>query len=146
MIYSFHNSAFRDQQTGLYNEAYFMEVFYREWHRMLREKLALSLLVIHPQLDISHDNGMSEYLNLATLLDKSTYRATDLVSRFAERKFIIGLFDLAPQGAEVVIARILERIAQAGDSNLQAAKKLLSAPCTSFQAMILISMRHSTVR
>lgn len=122
MIYSFHNSSFRDQQTGLYNEAYFMEVLYREWHRLIREQKAMSILVVHPHLDISNSRGFDEYRQLAHVLDDSIYRSTDLVSRFCERKFIIGLFDLAQQDAMVVIDRILARINQSEESILQVAK------------------------
>lgn len=120
MIHSFHNSSFRDQETGLYNEAYFMEVFYREWHRMLREHHALSVLVIHPQVDISNPRGFDEYKKLADVISRSTFRATDLVSRFNEREFIVGLFDLAPNDATVVINRILADISQTDDLVLHA--------------------------
>ncbi len=110
MIYSFHNTSFRDQQTGLYNEAYFMEVFYREWHRVIRENKALSILYIQPKLNLHSSNDIEEFQQLAKLLENSTYRATDLVSRFNHSRFIIGLFDLAPEGALVVIERIIQNL------------------------------------
>ena len=112
MIYSFQNSCFRDKDTGLYNEAYFMEMFYREWHRMIREHHALSVLVIHPNLDIMNPKGMQEYINLANVLQNSIKRTTDLVSRFHKNEFIVGLFDLTPDGTTTIIERLLQNIQQ----------------------------------
>lgn len=110
MIYSFENASFRDKETGLYSEAYFMEMFYREWHRMIREHQALSVLVIHPNIDIMNPQGMEKYVQLARLLDENTKRTTDLVSRFHNSEFIIGLFDLSPNGTTTIIERILHAI------------------------------------
>lgn len=123
MIYSFENSAFRDKQTGLYSEAYFMEIFRREWHRMIREHHALSVLVVHPNLDLKQPQGLEEYVNLAHLLDESTKRTTDLVSRFNNTEFIIGLFDLTPDGTTTIIERILEGIKGTNNGALVQAKQ-----------------------
>lgn len=122
MIYSFENSVFKDKETGLYSEAYFMEVFHREWHRMIREHHALSVLIIHPNLDIDKPKGLQEYVNLAHLLNDSTKRTTDLVSRFHNNEFIVGLFDLNPDGTTTIIQRILNSIKQGGNGTLLLAK------------------------
>lgn len=116
MAYSFSNASFRDQDTGLYNEAYFMEMFYREWHRMIREHSALSVLVVHPNLDIQNPTGLQDFKTLAKLIDGSTKRTTDLVSRFHNNEFIIGLFDSCPKGTQTIIERILGAI-QASNAN-----------------------------
>ncbi len=122
MIYPFENSVFKDKETGLYSEAYFMEVFHREWHRMIREHQALSVLVVHPNLDINKPSGLQEYVNLAHLLNDSTKRTTDLVSRFHNNEFIVGLFDLNPDGTTTIIQRILNSIKQDGSGTLKHAK------------------------
>jgi diguanylate cyclase (GGDEF)-like protein len=122
MIYSFQNACFRDKETGLYNEAYFMEMFHREWHRMIREHHALSVLVVHPNLDIMNPRGMEEYVTLAQILEQTTKRTTDLVSRFKDNEFIIGLFDLTPDGTTTIIERILDAIKQSPNGSLASAK------------------------
>ena len=122
MIYSFENSVFKDKETGLYSEAYFMEVFHREWHRMIRAHHALSVLIIHPNLDINKPKGLQQYVNLAHLLNDSTKRTTDLVSRFHNNEFIIGLFDLTPDGTTTIIERILSSIKQSDSGTLVQAK------------------------
>ena len=122
MIYSFENACFRDKDTGLYSEAYFMEIFYREWHRMIREHNALSVLVIDPHIDIKSASGLQSYVNLAQLLESSTKRKTDLVSRFHDSEFIIGLFDLSPDGTTTIIERILETIENQTDGAVPSAK------------------------
>ena len=50
MIYSFRNSGFRDPETGVYNQTYFMEVFNREWHRHIRDNQSLALLYLCPHI------------------------------------------------------------------------------------------------
>lgn len=124
MIYSFQNTSFRDQQTGLYSEAYFMEIFYREWHRMMRERHALSLLVVHPNIDIVTAEGLKQYVSLANLLEQSIKRSTDIVSRFQNNEFIIGLFDLNHKGTSTVLKRIVSMAQQhsnGGPSRLNSA-------------------------
>lgn len=117
MIYSFENALFRDKETGLYSEAYFMEMFHREWHRMIREHNALSVLVVHPNVDIMNPKGMEDYIHLARLIDGSTKRNTDLVSRFHNNEFIIGLFDLSIEGTDTIIQRMLNTIKQSTVEN-----------------------------
>jgi PleD family two-component response regulator len=122
MINSFQNSSFRDKETGLYNEAYFMEIFYREWHRLIRESHALSLLLIRPNLNIVNPEELKEYVTLAHLLDENTKRTTDLVSRFHHTEFIVGLFDLNCQGTTTIIERILTTIKHFSDDRFNGAK------------------------
>jgi GGDEF domain-containing protein len=117
MIYSFENSSFRDRETGLYSEAYFMEIFHREWHRMIREHHALSVLVVHPNLDILSPDGMQDYVQLAQIINKNTKRTTDLVSRFHNNEFIVGLFDLTADGTTTIIERILTAIKISSEHN-----------------------------
>ncbi|MFT4926715.1 MAG: PleD family two-component response regulator [Phenylobacterium sp.] len=112
MLHSFQNISFRDEQTGLYSEAYFMEVFYREWHHMIREQLALSLLVVRPNLNLITEDGLKEYILLAQLLGDATKRQTDVVSRFHNNEFVVGLFNLDSEGTTAVIERIKASVEQ----------------------------------
>lgn len=107
MVYSFRNAAFRDQQTGLYSQAYFMEVINREWHRLLREQQAMSLLLVDPHLSLE-DSQQNLYLlnKIAAVLERSANRESDLVSRLEPMQFMLGLFQLNASGTEVVCSRI----------------------------------------
>jgi hypothetical protein len=79
------------------------------------------VLIIHPNLDINKPKGFQEYVSLAQLLNDSTKRTTDLVSHFNNDEFIIGLFDLTPDGT-TIIERILNTIKQSGSGTLVQAK------------------------
>ncbi|GGY88852.1 deoxycytidylate deaminase [Shewanella fodinae] len=105
MIYSFSNSGFRDPETGVYNQTYFMEVFHREWYRHLREQQSLALLYLSPLLP-----GM---INQPHLLDfftgrvqASLLRATDLLARLNQQLFAVGLFNTDEAGTRTVLERI----------------------------------------
>ncbi len=103
MIHSFQQASFRDNETGLYNQAYFLEIINREWHRALRENSPLAIILFEPHLKQDHQG---EFLELAELLDQQTYRSSDILSRFDQSHFAMGLFSLDEKGAKVVIKRI----------------------------------------
>ncbi|MBV7315191.1 diguanylate cyclase domain-containing protein [Shewanella sp. NIFS-20-20] len=109
MIYSFRNASFRDSQTGVYNQEYFLEVFNREWHRHLREEQSLALVYLRP-----HVHEMVKHPKLLEIfsheVEKSLLRATDLMAKFNQDIFALGLFNVNEQGAEVVIERIEHQI------------------------------------
>lgn len=123
MMFSFQNAAFRDQITGLYNQAYFMEVINREWHRLLREQQAMSLLLVDPHLSLE-DSQQNQFLltKIAQILEKSASRESDLVSKFDPMHFMLGLFHLNANGTEVVCDRIAAMCEQL-DLELQEARK-----------------------
>ncbi len=87
-----------DFLTGLANRARFNDIFEREKHRALREKLALTLLVI--DLDYfkevndqyGHEAGDKALVYVAKLLQKRL-RATDLACRLGGEEFGIILVD-----------------------------------------------------
>ncbi|RCU49411.1 diguanylate cyclase [Corallincola holothuriorum] len=113
MIFSYRNSAFRDVVTGLYNQAYFLEVFQREWKRQLREQQSLSILLIDPHLPHTPQAQQKLLLNkLARLLEDSTYRATDIVSRIDPMLFTLCLFNLNESGTETVLNRLFAMLEQ----------------------------------
>lgn len=110
MIFDRFSTSFRDSLSGLYSEAYFAEVFQREWHRMLREQDALSVIIIHPHLNINDENDQLSFKLIAEIIASETKRATDIACRFQANEIAIGIFNLTPQGTEVVIQRILQQV------------------------------------
>ncbi|MCG9696259.1 diguanylate cyclase [Shewanella sp. Isolate11] len=105
MIYSFSNSGYRDPETGVYNQTYFMEIFNREWHRHIRENQSLALLYLCPHID--------ETLKQPHLLElfikkvqEGIMRTTDVVARLNLDNFALGLFNIDQSGTQTVIDRI----------------------------------------
>jgi len=107
MIIDRFSTSFRDGISGLYSEAYFAEVFQREWHRMLREQDALSIIIIHPHLNIETPEDRMSFKLIAELVESSTKRSTDLACRFQNNEIAVGVFNLDENGTETVITRIL---------------------------------------
>ena len=110
MIFSFSNSGFRDPETGVYNQTYFMEVFNREWHRHARDSQSLALLYISPHI---HESLKQPHLleRFTQQLQESLLRSTDLIARMNHNKFALGLFNITEAGTETVLKRIDEQIA-----------------------------------
>ncbi|MBE0363487.1 hypothetical protein PULV_a0938 [Pseudoalteromonas ulvae UL12] len=106
MIFSFQNASFRDHDTGLYNQAYFMEVFNREWHRLIRDQDALTVILVDPHVNLRDEQQKILFVELANILKLQTYRSTDLVCRFNDNYFALGLFGLNQGGTNVIIERI----------------------------------------
>ncbi|MEC4726008.1 diguanylate cyclase [Shewanella sp. D64] len=111
MIYSFRNSGFRDPETGVYNQTYFMEVFNREWHRHIREHQSLALLYLRPHI---HETVKQPHLLefFMKQVQEAILRTTDLVARLDDSNFVLGLFNIDEDGTTVVLGRIEEKIEQ----------------------------------
>lgn len=109
MIYSFHNSGFRDPETGVYNQTYFMEVFNREWHRHMREHQSLALLYLCPHI---HETVKQPHLLefFTKQVQEALLRATDMIARLDHNHFALGLFNIDEEGTEVVLERIDQHI------------------------------------
>lgn len=109
MIFSFSNSGFRDPETGVYNQTYFMEVFNREWHRHARDCQSLALLYISPHI---HDSIKHPHLLecFTQQLQEALLRSTDLIARINHNRFALGLFNITEAGTETVLKRIDEHI------------------------------------
>lgn len=110
MIFDTFTTSFRDGLSGLYSEAYFAEVFQREWHRMLREQDTLSVIIIHPHLNVDNEHDQLSFKLIADTVESSTKRATDIVCRFQSDEIAVGLFNLNGEGTEVIVNRIIESI------------------------------------
>lgn len=118
MIFSFQNASFRDSETGLYNQAYFMEILNREWHKFIRDKTSLSVLFLNPHVNLENKTEKDFFIKIANLLQESTYRSNDIICRFDNNFFAIGLFDLNGEGTNIVIKRIHNKIRECVEVNL----------------------------
>jgi diguanylate cyclase (GGDEF)-like protein len=109
MIYSFRNSGFRDPETGVYNQTYFMEVFNREWHRHQRDNQTLALLFLCPHI---HETIKQDHLlELFThQIQQALLRTTDLLARIDTTHFALGLFNVDSEGTQVVLERIAKQV------------------------------------
>ena len=106
MIFSFQNASFRDPETGLYNQAYFMEVFVREWHRLIRDQDSLTIMFLNPHINLQDEQQHKLFIKLADIVRKQTLRSTDIVCRFDNSFFALGLFGLDNAGTDIIINRI----------------------------------------
>ncbi|ABV87966.1 diguanylate cyclase domain-containing protein [Shewanella pealeana] len=109
MIYSFSNSGFRDPETGVYNQTYFMEVFNREWHRHIRDHKSLALLYLCPHIHetISQPQLLELFMKQ---VQQALLRSTDLLARLDNQAFALGIFEVDEDGAHVVIDRLEQTI------------------------------------
>mgnify|MGYP006172806751 CR=1 FL=1 len=87
MIYSFSNSGFRDPETGVYNQTYFMEVFNREWHRHIRDHQSLALLYLCPHIHetISQPQLLELFMKQ---VQQALMRTTDLLARINNQSLV----------------------------------------------------------
>ncbi|GIU07772.1 diguanylate cyclase [Shewanella sp. c952] len=110
MIYSFSNSGFRDPETGVYNQTYFMEVFNREWHRHIRDHQSLALLYLCPHIHetISQPQLLELFMKQ---VQQALMRTTDLLARINNQSFALAIFETDINGAKVVIERVEHKIA-----------------------------------
>jgi diguanylate cyclase (GGDEF)-like protein len=84
-----------DSLTGLYNRRYFEEYLQQEWKRALRERTALSIMMI----DIDHFKYFNDHYGhligddclktIAQALLKSAQRSSDIVARYGGEEFIM---------------------------------------------------------
>ncbi|WP_165905017.1 deoxycytidylate deaminase [Parashewanella curva] len=94
-----------DQETGVYNQAYFTEAFNREWQKHLSQQKGLALLYLCPNMDeTSNPNTVLKILSIK--LQNSFIRSNDLLARSEKGYFTIGLFDLDTNGLQAVLKRI----------------------------------------
>ena len=112
MIIDRFSTSFRDGLSGLYSEAYFAEVFQREWHRMLREQDALSIIIVHPHLNVDNREDRMTFKLIAELIESSTKRSTDLACRFQNNEIAVGVFNLDEDGTETIIGRMIQSTEQ----------------------------------
>lgn len=109
-----------DPLTGLASRSAFDEQLLREWRRCRREALALSLLMLKPDVPFnSGDLSESQQLDrcveaLAHVLRAAVYRAGDLIARYQEGSCVIILPGTSLQGALHVAERLRNTVEKQG--------------------------------
>lgn len=105
-----------DGLTSVGNRRSFQEFLTKEWHRAIRSKTEISLIL----LDIDyfklfndtygHQAGDECLKKVAEAVKKATHRPTDFVARFGGEEFAVILGGTDAEGAFSVAERILENI------------------------------------
>lgn len=97
-----------DGLTGIANRRCFDETLLREWRRCSRSSLPLSLLVIDVDLfkqfndHYGHQIGDECLKSVAHILEETTQRPDDMVSRYGGEEFAVILPETGPEGAVAV--------------------------------------------
>lgn len=111
-----HSMAITDPLTGLYNRRYFQELLKKEFSRVHRYSIPLSILM----LDIDHfkkindkfghQAGDSVLKEFASIITSSIRRDIDIVARWGGEEFIILLPQTTIDGAKETALRLLSKI------------------------------------
>jgi len=107
--------ATRDGLTGLANRRCFDDTLRAEWSRALRQKQALSLLMVDVDNfkaynDANGHLGGDECLKRVARAVASEMRANDLVARYGGEEFAVILPNQSLKGAAIVAERIRARV------------------------------------
>lgn len=109
-----------DGLTGLPNRRHFDETLKREWHRGIRNRKPLSIILV--DIDYfkafndayGHIAGDDCLRRVAEALAASLFRETDVVARYGGEEFTAILPDTDAKGAEIVGCRMREVISSLG--------------------------------
>lgn len=120
--------AVRDNLTGLYNRAYFLEQVGPLCDRNIQQDLGLAILMVDIDRfklindEYGHDAGDTVLREVARVLREST-RLEDLVARYGGEEFVFALpvanLDQAVERAERIRIQLAQRTIQAGDRPLR---------------------------
>jgi diguanylate cyclase (GGDEF)-like protein len=114
---SLGDSAIRDELTGLYNAAYFLDRLKSEMRRASRKDSQVSLLYLTTGGERARDpiDGASLRESLAPLAEgiRSCIRNMDVPARYRLHDLVILLPDTPPSGALTTATRLLEHISKA---------------------------------
>jgi diguanylate cyclase (GGDEF)-like protein len=109
--------ATRDGLTGIANRRSFDEKLSNEWKRERRDLRTLSLLMIDVDHfkryndTYGHQAGDHCLQQIASVLEKVSYRPGDLVARYGGEEFAVILTATDAEGATIVAKRILDHVA-----------------------------------
>ncbi|MDX8387175.1 MAG: diguanylate cyclase [Ghiorsea sp.] len=115
-IEELERSSYLDSLTGISNRRSFDKYFEVEWQRALRETTPLSLIFIDVDFfkqyndfygHLAGDDCLKE---IASSLQKSLQRPTDLVSRYGGEEFVVVLPSTHGQGAMLIAERLRKNI------------------------------------
>ena len=79
---------------------------------MLREQDALSIIIVHPHLNVDNQEDRMTFKLIAELIESSTKRSTDLACRFQNNEIAVGVFNLDEDGTETIIGRMIQSTEQ----------------------------------
>ena len=105
-----------DGLTQIPNRRRFDEYLEHEWHRHIRDKIPLSLILCdldffkHFNDTYGHQAGDECLKKVAAAIDKNVCRASDLAARYGGEEFAAILPNTGIQGAEVIAERIRSAI------------------------------------
>ncbi|WP_404363300.1 diguanylate cyclase [Marinobacter sp.] len=107
-----------DPLTGAFNRRYLDDQFTSEWKRAMRDRVAISLIM----LDIDHFKSFNDTYGhqvgdeclqlLARLVMESVFRPSDIVVRYGGEEFAVVLPNTLTDGALTVARRVEEKLAE----------------------------------
>lgn len=98
-----------DNLTQIANRYYFDEYLQREWNRLQKYQLSLSLILLNINFTQENNDNQTrdEYLyEIANIIRKCKQRGADLVARFGDAEFAM-LLPNAPAAAAVQVAEMI---------------------------------------
>lgn len=91
-----HERAIHDALTGLHNRGFFVEAFAREWHRVRRTALPMTVLMIDVDhfkaINDSHGHAVGDVaLQAVSRILRARARKADLLARYGGEEFVLAL-------------------------------------------------------
>lgn len=111
-----HVTAFRDQQTGLFNQDYFETHFLRDWHIWLREERVITLALFTPDhFDIYTKTfgpaaAESALRRIAYIINTTLQRASDTVARYKENSIISLMLGDYTEDKSIYLDQIADKV------------------------------------
>ncbi|MEM6752297.1 MAG: response regulator [Cyanobacteria bacterium P01_C01_bin.38] len=103
--------ASNDVLTKVASRSYFNNYLQREWKRLEKYQLPLSLILCKIDFSEIDDKGKDEYLcHIADTMRKSKKRATDFIGRYNDEEFVMILANTQTEAATEVVKRIQNSI------------------------------------
>jgi diguanylate cyclase (GGDEF)-like protein len=100
-----------DVLTKLPSHSYFKEYLQREWKRLEKYQLPVSLILCKITFSQIDDRGKNEYLcHIADTMRKSKRRSTDFIARYSDEEFAIVLANTHIEEATKVVEAIQNSI------------------------------------
>ncbi|MGB0894651.1 MAG: diguanylate cyclase domain-containing protein [Parashewanella sp.] len=109
MLYSWRKPAFKDPETGVYNQIYFIEAFNREWQKHISKQQGLAILYLRTNMDETA-NPTPVLKSFTNIIQNKLKRNSDIVARNEKGHFTIGIFNVDDLGMKAVISRVSESI------------------------------------
>ncbi len=110
--------ASNDVLTKLASRSYFDEYLQREWKRLEKYQLPISLVLCKIDFSQIDTQGKDEYLcHIADTMRKSKRRSTDFIARFSDEKFVMILANTQAEEAQEVVKIIQSSIESLGIHN-----------------------------